>query len=177
MATIIGIDPGSPLTIGVLKDGVPLAVFGYEQVAVRIIRNGRKSATWLNQASLVADIIRTIQADHGIDMVIIEGVTIRPGESLSSGQKFVGSMYLAEGICAGLCIPYKLAYPSVWKRQSKIPVTLKNPKEPSRLRAIETWPKSAALFSRMMDHDRAEALLMANWWRLHGDSAQQGKVA
>ena len=97
-------------------------------------------------------------------MVIIERVWMRPNESLSAGIPFVGSMFLTEGICAGLRIPYRLVVPSVWKPAMKIKVSLQNPKEPARLRALEEWPDFAHLFARKRDHDRAESLLLAQYW-------------
>jgi hypothetical protein len=45
----------------------------------------------------------------------------------------------------------------------KIQVSLKNPKEPARIRALETWPVFADWFARKKDHNRAEALLLAQW--------------
>jgi len=41
----IGIDPGSPLTIGALVEGNPYNVYGDEQVAVQIMKTGRKTAS------------------------------------------------------------------------------------------------------------------------------------
>jgi hypothetical protein len=164
----IGVDPGSPLTIGVLLEGKPYKCYSGEEVAVQIVKAGRKSASWINQAALITTILRTLKAlaaEHNYQpMVIIERVTIRPNESLSAGVPFVGSMFLTEGICAGLKLPYKLVPPSVWKPAMKIAVTLQNPKEPARLRAIETWPDDAGYFARKMDHNRAESLLMAKYW-------------
>lgn len=140
----IGVDPGSPLTIGVLVEGEPLNVFSDEQVAVQLVKAGRKTASWVNQAALITSILRGLKAEAEADgykpMVVIERVTIRPNESLSAGIPFVGSMFLVEGICAGLRLPCRLVPPSVWKPALKIPVTLQNPKEPARLRALELWP-------------------------------------
>lgn len=171
----IGVDPGSPLTIGVLVEGVPFDVFSDEAVAVHMVKAGRKSASWVNQAALITSLLRRLQKDadeRGYKpMVIIERVSIRPNESLSAGIPFVGSMFLTEGICSGLKLPYRLISPSVWKPAMKIAVTLQNPKEPSRLRALETWPEQAHLFTRKLDHNRAEALLLAKYWDDIGSKA------
>ena len=104
-------------------------------------------------------------------MVVIERVTIRPNESLSAGIPFVGSMFLVEGICSGLRMPCRLVPPSVWKPALKIPVTLQNPKEPARLRALELWPDRADMFTRKKDHNRAESLLIARYWDEIGSKA------
>jgi crossover junction endodeoxyribonuclease RuvC len=171
----IGIDPGSPLTIGVLVEGSPYNVYSDEEVAVHMVKTGRKTASWVNQASLITGLLRALKSEAAImgytPHVIIERVTIRPNESLSAGVPFVGSMFLSEGICAGLRIPYKLVPPSVWKPAMKIQVTLQNPKEPARLRALELWPDRSDLFTRKKDHNRAEALLMARYWDQIGSKA------
>ncbi len=50
--------------------------------------------------------------------------------------------------------------PSVWKRHFR----LKGPdKEQSRQLALELWPLSGYLLRRKMDHQRAEAMLIAKW--------------
>ena len=171
----IGIDPGSPLTIGALVEGEPFKIYSDEEVAVHMVKAGRKTASWVNQAALVTAILRHLKseaADRGYTpMVVIERVTLRPNESLSAGIPFVGSMFLAEGICAGLRIPYRLIAPSVWKPAMKIQVTIQNPKEPARLRALELWPDRAAWFSRKKDHNRAESLLIARYWDEIGSKA------
>lgn len=171
----IGVDPGSPLTIGVLVEGEPLNVFSDEQVAVQLVKAGRKTASWVNQAALITSILRGLKAEAEADgykpMVVIERVTIRPNESLSAGIPFVGSMFLVEGICSGLRLPCRLVPPSVWKPALKIPVTLQNPKEPARLRALEVWPDRADMFTRKKDHNRAESLLLARYWDEIGSKA------
>lgn len=171
----IGIDPGSPLTIGALVEGSPYNVYSDEEVAVQLVKAGRKTASWVNQAALITSILRGLKNEATImgytPTVVIERVTIRPNESLSAGIPFVGSMFLAEGVCSGLRIPYRLVPPSVWKPAMKIQVTLQNPKEPARLRALELWPDRADLFTRKKDHNRAESLLIARYWDEIGSKA------
>jgi crossover junction endodeoxyribonuclease RuvC len=159
MSKIIGVDPGCPLTMGVLTDGIPAATYSDDEVAAKVVKSGRKHASWVNQAALITNILRK----EAPDLVIIERVSIRPNESLTAGIPFVGSMFLVEGICSGLRLPYKLVSPSVWKPAMKIQVSIKNPKEPARIRALETWPVFADWFARKKDHNRAEALLLAQW--------------
>jgi hypothetical protein len=171
----IGIDPGSPLTIGVLVEGEPLNTFSDEEVAVQLVKAGRKTASWVNQAALITNILRSLKAEAAAlgytPMVVIERVTIRPNESLSAGIPFVGSMFLTEGICHGLRMQCRIVPPSVWKPAMKIQVTLQNPKEPARLRALELWPDRADLFTRKKDHNRAESLLIARYWDEIGSKA------
>jgi crossover junction endodeoxyribonuclease RuvC len=145
--------------MGVLTDGIPAATYSDDEVAAKVVKSGRKHASYVNQAALITNILRK----EAPDLVIIERVSIRPNESLTAGIPFVGSMFLVEGICSGLRLPYKLVSPSVWKPAMKIQVSIKNPKEPARIRALETWPVFADWFARKKDHNRAEALLLAQW--------------
>lgn len=165
MTKIIGVDPGCPLAIGSLDTETgPVATYTDDAVAAQIVKAGRKGASWVNQAALITAILREEQPD----LVLIERVTLRPNESISAGIPFVGSMFLVEGICAGLRLRYKLVPPNVWKPALGVKVSLKNPKEPARVRALETWPDRAAWFSRKKDHNIAEALLLAHYGAVEG---------
>lgn len=165
MTKIIGVDPGCPLAIGSLDTTTgPTATYTDDAVAAQIVKAGRKSASWVNQAALITAILRAEQPD----LVLIERVGLRPNESLSAGIPFVGSMFLVEGICAGLRLRYKLVPPNVWKPALGIKVSLKNPKEPARIRALETWPDKASMFARKKDHNIAEALLLAHYGAAEG---------
>lgn len=165
MPKIIGVDPGSPVTIGVLDtERGPLSTYDGEAVAAQIVKSGHKTPSWVNQAALITDILRNEKPD----LVVIERVTIRPNESLTAGIPFVGSMFLVEGICSGLGLRCRLVAPSVWKPAMKIKVALQNPKEPARIRALEEWPALASWFARKKDHNRAEALLLALYAQIEG---------
>lgn len=162
---IVGIDPGCPLTMGVLVDGRPFNIFEEDEVAVQVQHARRKGLSWSNSPALLALALRAVQIHHGtIPTVVIERVSMRPDQDMRSGQEFVGSMYMARGVCAGLGWPCELVSPSVWKPAMKIAVTLKNPKEPARLRALETWPDKAQMFKLKKHHNRAEAFLLAKYW-------------
>jgi hypothetical protein len=165
MPKIIGVDPGSPVTFGVLDTETgPVATYSDDAVAAHIVKRGYKTASWVNQAALITAILER----EAPDLVIIERASIRPNESLTSGIPFVGSMFLVEGIASGLGLRCRLVAPSVWKPAMKIAVTLKNPKEPARIRALEEWPERADWFARKKDHNRAEALLLALYAQREG---------
>ncbi|MDO8605136.1 MAG: hypothetical protein Q7R40_01240, partial [Phaeospirillum sp.] len=52
--------------------------------------------------------------------------------------------------------------PGVWKRTLGL---LKADKAASRARAVELYPEVAGRLTRVKDHGRAEALLLAEWLR------------
>lgn len=162
---VIGIDPGAPLTIAALStDGaVVLGIWDYEHVAackttkVKTNKSG-KSVKWNNDPARITALLRPYAALGA--HVVIEAVAPMPSQGVVSSCRFVGSRYLAEGICAGLGIAPTLVTPAKWKRDMK----LSSDKEISRRMALGLWPAAAARFKRKMDHDRAEAALIAKWY-------------
>lgn len=165
---ILGIDPGLPMTIGVLNNGRPTFIHELDAVGVQITKPGRKTASWRNVPELVVEVLKDeqrIAAKTDAPMVaIIERVALRPNEALGPGTEFVGSMYMAMTACVALGIKYHLVPPSVWKPALHVKVSLVNPKEPARLRAVELWPDAAKMLNRKRDHNRAEAWLLAHWY-------------
>lgn len=155
----IGIDPGTPITIAVLSsDGAAiLDMFDGEQLATFERKAGRKHASPENSPELIAGCLRPYAALQA--RVVVERVSAMPGQGISSTTRFVGSMYLAQGIAAGLGLPLVRVTPSTWKRH----MDLSADKERSRAAALVQWPTRGDLFARKKDHDRAEAALMALW--------------
>lgn len=163
----IGIDPGTPLTIAVLSsDGAAiLDMFEGEALATFEKRAGRKNASPDNNPTLLAACLRpyaVLQAHAAI-----ERVSPMPGQGISSTARFVGSMYLAQGVCAGVGIPFMRPPPAVWKRA----LSLSADKERSRAAALAQWPDQANMFARKLDHNRAEAALLALWLQRQLSSA------
>lgn len=166
---ILGVDPGNPLTMGLLLDGEPSMVFENERVGVQVEKRGQKKLSWKTDPALLVDCLRAVKSCKGaFPRVVLESVSMRPDQDLSSGQEFVGSMFKMQGVCAGLGISCTMVPPSVWKPALNLKVTLKNPKEPARQEALRLWPAHADLFRRKLDHNRAEALLLAHYARKFG---------
>lgn len=67
-------------------------------------------------------------------------------------------------------VPYKLVMPGVWKRYFKLPGG--KDKETSRQLAIKLWPAAEQFMHRKMDHNRAESVLIAEYWRRTGGASQ-----
>lgn len=154
---VIGIDPGTPLTVVVLSaDGATiLDVFDEGALATQEARS--KSSKWYNSPILLAAALRPYAALNGL--AVIEAVSPMPGQGVSSQCRFTGSMYMAQGVAAGLGLKMIAPTPSVWKRA----MGLSPDKEQSRAAAISKWPQHAKLFNLKKHHDRAEAALLALW--------------
>jgi hypothetical protein len=107
-------------------------------------------------AANLADLIR----EHApYAFAIVEQVSARPGQGVSSMFRFGQAYGTILGVIGALVIPVRHVSPAKWKRA----LGLNNEGETSRARAIETWPAQAELFVRKRDHSRAEAALLG-WY-------------
>jgi hypothetical protein len=155
---VIGIDPGTPLTVAALSpDGAAvLGVWSDDALATQESRG--KTTKWYNNPALLTHLLRPY-ATLGAH-VVIEAVAPMPEQGVVSQCRFTGSMYLAQGVAAGLGMDATYVTPTKWKRE----MGLSADKEVSRARALTEWPGKAGLFKRKMDHNRAEAALLALWF-------------
>lgn len=179
----IGIDPGTPPTMAVLYHPTGATAF-YEGEelgfgTLRVTPKGKPSSALVTSPELIAETLRRL-IFRGTDkpiphLVTIERVSIRPGEALASGQRFVGSMYMAVGICQGMKLEWRTVPPSVWKRDLNVPgKMLDDGNDQVRRVAVQHFPNAAASLSRKKDHNRAEALLLAHWGKEYGLHAPRG---
>lgn len=161
----IGIDAGQPLFMGALDgNGRLLRVTEHDEVATAIIAKTKsKNKKWTNQPELIMSWLTMLpeQRTH----VVIEDVNPMPSQGVVSSCRFVGSKYMAHGIVAAMGFSYTLVTPRVWKSAMGLKGAKQDLKEISRTTAIRRWPDHAELFKRKMDHNRAEALLLAEYGR------------
>lgn len=179
MTVYIGIDPGLPLTIGLLDEhGRNPRIVEGEALGVQVRKAGRKTPTWDNSPALLASALRRIAEGHDIPFVAIETATLRKGEGIATGGRFVGSYWLAVGVCAALDLPWIGVAAVRWKKFHGIIKSeeAQDSKELSRQAAIRAWPEAAHLFKRKMDHNRADALLLA-LWGLHTARSQTRRAS
>jgi hypothetical protein len=107
-------------------------------------------------------------ANHFKRLAVVEAVHAMPKQGVTSSFNFgVGYGAILGGLGA-LGIPVTLISASKWKRD----MGLTSDKNLSRRRAVERWPADAARFARVKDDGRAEAALIAEWWRTFGEGKQ-----
>jgi crossover junction endodeoxyribonuclease RuvC len=154
MTTIMGIDPGLSGALSYLDRGV-LKLFDMPTTGA-----GKKRAV---NADAVAEIIENIGAapddNDRPDAAFLEHVHAIHGVDAGSTFRFGESFGVIRGIVAALRIPIFLIPPKLWKKALGLPAD----KEAARGLAIDLFPKFAALFARKLDHNRAEAALLA-WY-------------
>lgn len=152
---VAGIDPGLSGAVAILDhDGSLLNVFDLPTVEEA---HGKGTRSRIAPALLQDELI----GDVRISVAYIEHVASSPQMGVTSSFRF-GEAFgatLAVLQCCG--IRTELVRPLVWKKA----LGLNNDGEVSRARAIELFPNSSDLFKRKMDHNRAEAALIAEYGR------------
>ena len=140
--TIIGIDPGATGAIAMIQPMVEV---------------------WDMPATPhdLATLMRTFDANT--TRVYVEEVHSMPGQGVASTFKFGKGYGEIIGVLATLGLGYRAISPAVWKRAMGLQ---RAEKADSRRKAQELYP--TAPLSRVKDHGRAEALLIAEWGRRHG---------
>lgn len=112
----------------------------------------------------LARIMDSISSEFNVVRATIELVGTRPKEGpvgAFSFGKVTGNLEQAVAMCF---IPIFRVTPAKWKRVYR----LSDDKKASLAIANQTWPRYAHYFKRVMDADRAEALLLAKYGVDHG---------
>lgn len=168
---VIGVDPGSPIAMAIVSPAGNLkAAVSWEHVAIQHMAPNSKKMMWVNEPAVICNQLRLWIDKYTTKppVMIIEGAAPRPGEGLVSACKYVGSQYMLRGIAAGMGLSYQVVAPNKWKRDLNLTGYGEQAKEVARAKALATWPMGASLFSRKLDHNRAEAALLALWGAKHG---------
>ena len=148
---IIGIDPGLSGAIAVIEGREVLLL---EDIPTVTFSEGRTKSRV--DACLLADILLEYQ---GARMAVVEKVSSRPGEGVSSAFSFGFTSGVILGVLGALKIPVVQPSPYVWKKA----LGLGKDKDMSRARAIALYPAISDKLKLKKHHDRAEAILMARW--------------
>ena len=142
------IDPGAVhAAIAVFHDAAPVFVDDLRTV------NGMLDSTAFAHAL----------NDMRVERLVVENVHSMPKQGVSSSFRFGMGVGIIHGVAGALRLPMTLVTPSQWKSYHR----LKGPdKEPSRALAIRKWPEHNRHLNRKKDADRAEALLIGDWYYL-----------
>ena len=151
---VIGIDPGLGGAVAVLPD---LKI--YDTPVVHPSKGGR-----MYLPAQMADLLRPWAG--GKTMAFLEKQQAMPAQGRSSVFSIGTGYGIWLGILGALKIPVTIVHPAVWKKAmfgSMGAISQDKKKEVSRARASELYPGMSHMFQRVMDHDRAEALLLARY--------------
>jgi hypothetical protein len=111
----------------------------------------------------VVELARIMHSLRAVDVVVLEEQGAAPGQGLGSTFKLGWQAGVIEGLARGNGMFVQLVRPQVWKAAMR----LGSDKAMSRRAAQALFPVTGAkLFDRVKDHGRAEAALIAAYWRL-----------
>lgn len=148
----IGVDPGLDGAFAVLdKNGELIQVYDMPTVEVIVNKKAKRKVA----PAAIADELKIYT--EGYCAAVVENVSARPGQGVTSMFGFGRSFGVVEGVLAGMGIPYETVPPATWVRRMRVAPG----KGGSRQRAMEVWPGFAGEFKRVKDDGRADAALIA----------------
>ena len=153
---IIGIDPGLSGGIAILDD---LKIFDIFDMP--IMSEGKKNKNQLNSAQLV-NIIKKNIISNGDTFLIVEQVSAMPGQGVTSMFNFGQTFGSIKGICAALNLPIFFVRPAKWKKHFDL---INSSKDASRTKVIEMYPSISPRLSKKKDVNKADAILIARYFR------------
>ena len=154
---IIGIDPGISGSICFLQDGKIVDV-----VEMPTMTEGKKNKKQVNGSQIVNEILEKIkELDKREIKVVIEQVSAMPGQGVTSMFNFGQSFGILKGICSSMQLPMYFVRPAKWKKYFNL---INSEKDASRTRAIEIFPYFSNQLSRKKDSNKADAILIANFY-------------
>jgi crossover junction endodeoxyribonuclease RuvC len=159
---IAAIDPGLSGAIALVRAGegrpelITLTGMPVIQITGKNVVNGR--AVW--------------ELLHGFqpDVVVIESVSARPGQGVTSMFTFGRSLGAVEAVAQIVGAPVHRVVPQVWQRAMGV-MGVADP----RGRAGELLPAARQYMQRKADIGRADALLMALWYAFRGATQAQAR--
>ena len=151
---IAGIDPGKTGALAITYPDGAVQVFDVPRIKLR----GKEVPAW-------HDWHRTWSAAFdfaGPDLVMIEDVSSRPGQGVTSMFTFGRTLGFVHALAVGSGASVQTVTPSVWKGKMGL---LNSSKGASREKATALYPRALGLLGRVKDDGRAEAILLAHYGR------------
>ena len=148
----IGIDPGLSGAVGVLKDGVFVAV-----VDMPIVAKGSGVVKNEVDPAGLATLLRQYVPAEEAAAVALERVNAMPGQGSSSIFSLGDSFGCARSVVATCRLQLTYVTPMKWKKH----FSMTSDKELCRALAVRMFPEAPLNLKKHAD--RAEALLMARW--------------
>jgi hypothetical protein len=158
----VGIDPGLSGAVGVVsEDGC--VVFDIPLMTA----SDKGKVKWMIDASTLADKLLTATRCRDLDlMVALEQTAAMPGQGVSSMFSMGDSFGACRAVVQTLGLDLTLVRPAKWKKE----LGLSREKDDSMDMARRLFPD--APLDRKKDHNRAEALLIAQWLQLTHERVQ-----
>ena len=154
---IVGIDPGIAGAICFFSNGSVIDV-----IDMPIMPEGKKNKKQVNGRQIFNEIklIKSKFLNENIS-VVVEQVSAMPGQGVTSMFNFGQSFGVIKGICSAMELPIYYVRPAKWKKYFNL---INSEKDASRTKAIEMFPKISHKLSRKKDNNKAEAILIAQFF-------------
>lgn len=144
---ILAVDPGSR--------ALGCAVLSSDGKMTPLVFDGAVCADGVNGAEFFRQINRIAP-----DVAVVERVGAMPGQGVSSTFTFGRAYGTILGVLAAAGVQVQLITPVVWKKHYRLP---SKDKKAAQALAIRLFPTVTGLH-RVKDHNKAEALLLANYY-------------
>ena len=151
---IAGIDPGKTGALAITYPDGFVECFDVPKVKLR----GKEVPAWYDWQSHW----RVAMDIAGVNMIVIEDVSARPGQGVTSMFTFGRTLGFVHAIAVASGASIQFVTPSVWKGKMGL---LNSSKGASREKASALYPKARDLLGRVKDDGRAEAILLAHYGR------------
>lgn len=155
-AVIIGIDPGLTGAIAILSEDADPWVFDMPTLKVGKGRSNKRDYA----VPLLLDLLRPYA---GKAVAAVELVHVHPHDGKVGAFKFGEGMGILKASLAACNIPFSLVPPQQW--QKAIMAGHPRGKDANRLRAMQLFPQIADQLRLKAHSGRADALLIAEFWR------------
>jgi len=155
---LIGIDPGCTGALVALDDAATAVVWWSPMPTMKAGKSTRVNGAALASALIGLRDDLTFGRSH----VYLEQVHSMPRQGVASVFTFGHAAGVAEGVVAGLGIPYTLVTPQAWKKRAGL---IGEDKDAARSRAIQLWPHWRTLDAKAKGQAVADAALIAKFGR------------
>jgi crossover junction endodeoxyribonuclease RuvC len=156
----VGIDPGASGAIGILS---PRGGLVCDIPTIKVSRKGGTKTAFNFQE--IADFFSVVGRFRDQTKVVLEEAVVQikgKGANAYNGYRVGYAFGIWPLFLHAHELPLEIVHPSKWKRTMGL---WGKDKEHSRQAAISMFPKVADMLARKGDHDRAEALLLAEYHR------------
>lgn len=150
---IVGVDPGMTGAVAMLPPPPE------PPILTDIPTNLHKGRRRLDLGQL-----RRLVAQHRHAVWVVEAVHPHPKHGTIAGFVLGESYGALRGLLVAYRVQHSLVSPQRWKGDLHVPAD----KELARRRALDIFPQLEPMLARKKDHNRAEALLLAEWLRRQG---------
>ncbi len=163
--TYVGIDPGLSGAIAMVTTAGVAQVWS---TPTFVLKGGRKK----RRIYAAAEMVRILREIGSARVVGLELVRAMPKQGVVSMFSMGHGVGLWEGIITALGLPLEQVTPQVWKREMLGGVTGSD-KSASIAKALALFPAMAAMLAHKKDDGRAEALLIAEYFRRRLEGAKR----